>query len=65
MKRISVLAIVHFGDNDPEPQRIRPPVVLLLLQYHLDVRYGGLAKRAANAMKAKLRVTRLRMALCM
>ena len=65
MKRISVLAIVHFGDNDPEPQRIRPPVVLLLLQYHLDVRYVGLTKRAANAVKAKLRVKRLRMALSM
>ena len=65
MKRVSVLAIAHFGDNGLEPQRIRRPLIHLLVQYHFDVLYIRLAKYAADAMKAKSRVKGLRMALCM
>lgn len=39
-------------------------MVYLLVQYHFDVLYIRLAKYAADAMKAKLRVERLRMTLC-
>jgi hypothetical protein len=65
VKWVGVLAIAHFGDNGSEPQRIRRPLIHLLVQYHFDVLYIRLAKYAADAMKAKSRVKGLRMALCM